>query len=231
MIILGTIINVLAVLAGSAIGLFFHSRVPERYSAITFQVIGLFTLVLGFYMALRADEWLVVILSLILGGILGEALQFELFFNGLADRLGKRFKIGSKTFNEGLLTAFLLFCMGSMTILGAIEEGMKGQRELYYLKSIMDGISSIALASGLGAGVLFSIVPLFIYQAGLTLLAWHFGAFLPDSITMDLTATGGVMLVGLGLNLLQITRINILNILPALVFALLLSWTNHFIVH
>jgi hypothetical protein len=229
MIILGTIINVLAVGVGSFIGLFFHSRVPERYSTITFQAIGLFTLVLGFYMAFRADEWLVVILSLILGGLLGEALRLEAFFDTLAQRLGKSFNTKGKTFNEGLLTAFLLFCMGSMTILGAIEEGMKGQRELYYIKSLMDGISSIALASGLGAGVLFSVVPLFLYQAGLTLLAYHFGAFLPESLIMDMTATGGVILVGLGLNLLRITTIRILSLLPALALALLLSWFKYMI--
>lgn len=226
MIILGTIINVLAVGIGSLIGLFFHSRVPERYSAITFQAIGLFTLVLGFYMAFRADEWLVVILSLILGGLLGETLRLEVFFDTLAGRLGKRFKTGGKSFNEGLLTAFLLFCMGSMTILGAMEEGMKGQRELYYVKSLMDGISSVALASALGVGVLFSVVPLFLYQTGLTLLAYHFGAFLPESMIMDMTATGGIVLVGLGLNLLQITTIRILNLLPALALALFLSWVS-----
>ncbi|MDP3463565.1 MAG: DUF554 domain-containing protein [Bacteroidales bacterium] len=224
MIILGTIINVLAVLAGGFAGLLFHARLPQRFVGITFQGIGLFTLVLGLNMAFKAEEWIVVVLSLVLGGVLGELLRLDAFFDSLANRLGRKFKTGGKRFNEGLLTAFLLYCMGSMTILGAIEEGMTGQRELYYVKSLMDGISSIALASGLGAGVLFSVVPLFVYQAGLTVLAFYFGSFLPELMISSLTATGGVLLIGLGLNILQVTKISILNLLPSLVFSLLLSW-------
>ncbi len=224
MIILGTIINVLAVLAGGSAGLLFHARLPQRFVGITFQGIGLFTLVLGFSMALEAEEWIVVVLSLVLGGVSGELLRLDAFFDSLANRLGHKFKTGGKRFNEGLLTAFLLYCMGSMTILGAIEEGMTGQRELYYVKSLMDGISSIALASGLGAGVLFSVVPLFVYQAGLTVLAFYFGSFLPELMISSLTATGGVLLIGLGLNILQVTKMSILNLLPSLLFSLLLSW-------
>lgn len=224
MIITGTLINVAAVTIGSVAGLLFHARLPKRFVTVTFQGIGLFTIVLGVQMALKAEQWIVIILSLIIGGLLGELLRLDVFFESLAGSIGKRFKGGGDRFNEGLLTAFLLFCMGSMTILGAIEEGVQGSRDLYYIKSLMDGISSIALASGLGAGVLFSIVPLFIYQAGLTWLASVFGAFMPALMMNSLTATGGVLLVGLGLNILEVTKISILNLLPSLLVSLLSAW-------
>jgi uncharacterized membrane protein YqgA involved in biofilm formation len=221
MIITGTIINVFAVVAGSLLGLAFHARLPQRYVDTLFQGIGLFTIVLGIYMALKAEEWILVILSLITGGLLGELLNLEKRFESLATAIGKRFRVGGEKFNKGLLTAFLLFCMGSMTILGAIEEGMGGRPDLYYIKSLMDGISSIALASGLGVGVLFSAVPLFIYQGGLTLLAAWFGSFMPGLMITGITATGGVLLVGLGLNILNVTKLKILNLLPSLIMVIL----------
>jgi hypothetical protein len=224
MIITGTLVNVAAVIAGSLIGLLFNARLPQRFTEILFQAIGLFTIVLGIAMALRATEWILIILSLIVGSIIGELLQLEHFFDRLATRIGKTFKTVGARFNEGLLTAFLLFCMGSMTILGAIEEGMGGKPELFYIKSLMDGISSIALASGLGIGVLFSIVPLFLYQAGLTLLSSHFGAFMPELMISGISATGGVILVGLGLNILKVTQIRVLNLLPALLLIVVATW-------
>lgn len=224
MLITGTLINVLAVVVGSLLGLLFHAKLPQRFVKTLFQGIGLFTIVLGINMALTADKWILIILSLIAGGIVGEWLQLEAFFENLAGRIGKKFRVGSAQFNKGLLTAFLLYCMGSLTILGAIEEGMGGKPELFYIKSLMDGISSIALASGLGVGVLFSIVPLFLYQAGLTLLSSWFGAFMPEMMIAGITATGGILLLGLGLNILKITEIKILNLLPALGFIVVSSW-------
>jgi uncharacterized membrane protein YqgA involved in biofilm formation len=222
--ITGTLINAAAVIIGSLIGLLFHARLPQRYTDILFQAIGLFTIVLGISMALKAEVWILVILSLIIGAIIGEALRMDRFFDQLAGRLGKYFGIGSGRFNEGLLTSFLLFCMGSMTVLGAIEEGLGGKPELFYIKSLMDGISSIALASGLGLGVLFSVVPLFLYQAGLTVLAAQFGSFMPELMITGISATGGVILVGLGLNLLKITQLRILNLLPSLVVLVLVTF-------
>ncbi len=224
MIVLGTIVNVLAVLLGSLAGLLLHARLPHRYMTSLFQAIGLFTLALGVMMALRAEEWILVVLSLILGALTGEFLRLENFFESLANRIGQKTGSGGKRFNQGLLTAFLLFCMGSMTILGAVEEGISGDRSLYYVKSLMDGISAIALASGLGIGVLFSVVPLFLYQAGLTLLAAWFGASMPPLMINTLTATGGIILLGLGFNILQITKISVLNLLPSLIYAVISAW-------
>lgn len=221
---IGTIINVVAVLVGSLAGIMFHARFPKRLTDILFQVIGLFTIALGISMTLKVQEWILVILSLVLGSISGELLRLENFFERTATSIGRKFRIGSEKFNEGLLTAFLLFCMGSMTIMGAIEEGMGAKPELLYVKSLMDGISSIALASGLGWGVLFSVVPLFLYQAGLTLLAAQFGEFMPELVITGISATGGVILIGLGINLLGLAKLRILNMLPSLVFVAIISW-------
>lgn len=229
MIILGTIVNVFAVLLGGMAGLFLHARLPQRYVTALFQAIGLFTLVLGMLMALRAEEWILIVLSLILGALTGEWLGLETFFEGIAERIGRRSGAGGSRFNQGLMTAFLLFCMGSMTILGAVEEGIHGDRSLYYIKSLMDGISAIALASGLGIGVLFSVVPLFAYQAGLTLLAAWFGASMPQLMITSMTATGGIILLGLGFNILGMTKIKVLNLLPSLVFALIAAWIFPFL--
>lgn len=224
MIILGTIVNVLAVLLGGLAGLLLHARLPQRYVTALFQAIGLFTFVLGMLMALRAEEWILIVLSLILGALTGELLGLDDFFEGLAERIGRRTGAGGSRFNQGLMTAFLLFCMGSMTILGAVEEGIHGDRSLYYIKSMMDGISAMALASGLGVGVLFSVVPLFAYQAGLTLLAAWFGASMPQLMITTMTATGGIILLGLGFNILGMTKIKVLNLLPSLAFALIAAW-------
>ncbi len=224
MIITGTLINVMAVAVGSSLGIALHSRLPQRAVETLFQANGLFTIALGVSMALKADEWIIVIVSLLLGSVAGELLHLELLFNEKATLLGSRLKIGNQGFTEGMLTAFLLFCMGSMTILGAIEEGMSGRAELLYIKSLMDGISSVALASGLGWGVLFSIVPLFAYQASLTLLSAGLGQFMPELMINGISSTGGVILIGLGLNLTGISKLRIINMLPALIFVILGSY-------
>ncbi|PKN23177.1 MAG: DUF554 domain-containing protein, partial [Deltaproteobacteria bacterium HGW-Deltaproteobacteria-22] len=130
---------------------------------------------------------------------------------------------GAATFSDGMITAFLLFCVGSMTILGAFEEGTRGDSSLLITKAVMDGFSSLALASGLGLGVLFSIVPLLVFQGGLTLAAAWLGEFVPLPVISEMSAVGGLMLLGLGLSILEIKKIKVVNMLPALVFAVALA--------
>ncbi|MCF6170451.1 MAG: DUF554 domain-containing protein [Bacteroidales bacterium] len=221
---IGTLINVITVVAGSAIGLALNKKLPERFIRIFFQVIGLFTLFLGFSMAIKTSHVLHLVMALILGAVIGELLQLEKAMEHFGKAMKGRLKIGHEKFTEGLLTAFLLYCMGSLTILGAIEEGMGGSPELLLIKSLMDGVSSIALASGLGIGVLFSAVPLLIYQGGITLLAAGFGEFFPQVMVIELSAVGGVLLIGLGINILEIKKINVMNMLPALVMIAVLLW-------
>lgn len=220
----GTLVNVAAVLAGGTIGLIFHSRLPARYSRIVFMAIGLFTLFLGFFLAMRTSNFLIMIFSLVLGSLSGEFLQIDLRMDLLGQKLKRLTGGKSARFSEGFVTAFLLFCMGSMTVLGAFEEGLGGEPNLLFAKSLLDGVSSIALAAALGAGVLFSVIPLFIYQGGLTLLAATLGDLFADSVVNEMTAVGGVLLIGLGITILEIKKIPVLNMIPSLIFAVVLAY-------
>jgi uncharacterized protein len=225
----GTLVSVATVIAGTAIGLLLKSRMPEKLVKTVFQALGLFTLVIGFIMALKVNSLLIVVFSLVLGAIVGELIDLEVYADRAGARLKKSIKVGGDKFSEGLLTAFLMFCMGSMTILGAFDEGMKNDSTLLITKAVMDGFSSIALASALGIGVGFSVIPLLIYQGGLTIFASYLGAFFSEPMIMELTATGGILLIGLGINILEIKKIKVFNLLPALVFVVFFAWVNQFL--
>jgi len=225
----GTIVNVATVLIGSTIGILLKSKLPEKLIRIVFQSLGLFTLTLGFIMAVKANDLLIIVFSLVIGAIIGEMLDLEKMIDVLAEKMKKKIKIKDEKFSEGLLTAFLLFCMGSMTILGAFEEGMKNDPSLLITKAVMDGFAAIALASAFGIGVGFSVVPLLIYQGGLTLFAGYLGGFFSEVMISELTAVGGTLLIGLGINILEIKKIKIFNILPALILVVLFSWAKSYI--
>lgn len=224
MLILGTIVNALAIIAGSSLGLLIRSRLPEKITEVAFQGIGLFTLFLGFYMCLKTENFLVMIFSILIGSIIGALIGVDHQIEKFADFIKKKIKIDSGSFSEGMITAFLLFCMGSMTILGAIEEGLAGNPQLLFAKSVLDGFSSIALAATLGIGVLFSVVPLLIYQGGLTLFAGLFQNILSNPVINEISAVGGLMLIGLGINILGIKKLRVLNMIPALVIAGILAY-------
>jgi len=215
---IGTIVNVIAVIIGGAVGLMFNKKLPERYIEVAFNSIGLFTAVLGMMMATKSNEILLVIFSLLLGSLLGEFLKLEEGIGRIGDWIKGFMKSEEEGFTDGLITAFLLFCMGSLTIMGAIEEGLNNNPSLFYTKSLMDGFAAIALSSTLGLGVLFSVVPLLIYQGGLTLLAGSLGQWLTEPIITELSAVGGVLLLGLALDILKIKHIKVANMLPSLIF-------------
>lgn len=221
---LGTIVNVITVLAGGSIGLLLNKKLPDRFIKIFFQVVGLFTLFLGFWMALKTTYVLHLVMALISGALIGEGLKLEHRLENLSNKLKTKLKFKNEKFTEGAVTAFLLYCMGSLTILGAIEEGIGESPRLLMIKSLMDGVSSIALASGLGIGVLFSAIPLLIYQGGITLLAMGFGEFFPELYVTELSAVGGILLIGLGINILEIKKIRVMNMLPALVLIIVFLW-------
>ncbi|PJB82900.1 MAG: DUF554 domain-containing protein [Acidobacteria bacterium CG_4_9_14_3_um_filter_49_7] len=223
----GTLVNALAVVVGSIVGLLIHSRFPPRITRIAFQGIGLFTLFIGMQMALKTQDLLIMIFSILIGAVAGELLGLEKGIVRMSDWLKTKVHSRNEKFTEGLVTAFLLFCMGSMTILGAIEEGMSGKPDLLLAKSVLDGFSSIALSASLGAGVLFAVVPLLIYQGGLTLLAGQLGTVLSPPVVNEITATGGLLLIGLGINILEIRKIQVLNMIPALLVAGVLAWLLH----
>ena len=221
---IGTLVNTAAVIVGGAIGLLLKKNMPQRITTIYFQAVGLFTLAIGISMVVKMDHILIVVASMALGSLLGEWLNIEAGAEKLSEYLKNKFRIGSDKFSEGLITAFLLFCIGSMTILGTIQEGTGGSSDLLFTKSLMDFFSAILLASAFGFGVIISAVPLFIFQAILTLIAMYAGRFFTPEIIQGLTSVGGILLIGLGINILEIKKLRIMNMLPALVVVALLLW-------
>ncbi len=220
----GTLVNTAAVIMGGTIGLLLKKNMSERVTTIYFQAVGLFTLAIGITMVVKMDHILIVVGSLAIGSLLGEWMNIEAGAERLSEYLKKRFRIGNKKFSEGLVTAFLLFCIGSMTILGTIQEGTGGSSDLLFTKSLMDFFSAMLLASAFGFGVIVSAIPLLIFQGALTLLAMYAGSFFTDEIIQGLTSVGGIMLMGLGINILEIKKLRIMNMLPALVIVALLIW-------
>jgi len=220
----GTLINVATVLIGSIIGIIIHSKMPKRFVTIVFQAIALFTVFLGFSMALKTSNIILIVLSLVIGSVIGELLNLESSIDKFGNFLKKKIRTKSEKFSEGFTTAFLLYCMGSMTIVGAIEEGLGGDNELLLIKSLMDGVSSIALASALGIGVAFSVIPLLIYQGGITLFAAYLGDFFTTIMIDELTAVGGILMIGLGISILEIKKIKVINMIPSLIIIVILVY-------
>jgi uncharacterized membrane protein YqgA involved in biofilm formation len=217
-------VNTAAIIVGSSIGLVFKKSLPEKYQTVYFEAIGLFTLLLGVKMSLNMSSPLLVVLSLVLGGFIGMKIQLDKKTEQLGDYIKAKTQSKNDHFTEGLTTGFLLFCMGSMTIVGSIEEGFGKTSDLLLTKSIMDFFSAIMLASGLGVGVLFSSVLLLLFQGGITLLVSIAGKDIPQEIISEITVVGGIILIGLSINLLKIKKIEIINLLPALFFICIFVW-------
>ena len=174
-------------------------------------------------MAFKTEHYLILIFSLILGSIIGQLLDIDAWLTRISESLKKKWHSKNDKFSEGLVTAFLLFCMGSMTILGAIEEGLGGNPNLLLAKSLLDGFASIALAAALGFGVMLSVIPLLVYQGGLTLCARLFEQSVTLPIINELTAVGGIILIGLGISILEIKKLKVINMLPSLVIVVILT--------
>lgn len=223
MLPIGSIVNALAIIGGSLIGCWLQSRFPERIRAIVFQGLGLCVLLIGIQMSLKVENILIVIFAVLLGGITGELIRLDTLF----ERLGNRFKkmIGSKNakFTDGLITASLIYCIGAMAIIGSLEEGMRGDPTVLFTKSILDGFASIALAASYGSGVLFSFIPVFLYQGILTIGANYFQQYFSELMISQVTACGGLLVVGIGINLLELTEIKLANLLPALGYVVILT--------
>ena len=223
MLPVGTIVNTVAIMAGSAVGLLLGKRLPEKIRVIVFQGLGLAVLLIGMQMALKCQAPLILIFSILLGGILGELIRLDDFFNSLGDRLGRKIKSKNEQFTAGLVTASLVFCVGSMAIVGSFDEGLRGDSSILLSKAILDGFTSVALASTYGLGVMFSAVPVFLYQFGLTIFAAQFKGVFSAVLINELTAVGGLLILGIGFNLLGVVKIRISNLLPSLVFVVVLA--------
>ena len=219
---LGTYVNVVAVIIGSIIGVLLHQRFPENLKKIGFQAIGLCVLFLGISMALKTENFLILIFSMLIGALIGEAIHLDRHIDRFGEFLKAHIGSTNEQFSEGLVTAFLIYCTGAMTIVGAIEDGLTNNPSILFAKSLMDGCASIALASTFGIGVLFSVIPLFIFQGGITLLAASSKAFFTETLLNELSAVGGVILMGLGIHLMDLKELKVVNFLPALFVVIVL---------
>ena len=230
MIPFGTLFNVAMVLVGSIIGLFFKKFISSELNKKIFFVMGLFTIVLGFSMAIKSTDFILMFLSIIGGVICGESMQLDNSILRLINKLQNKISIKDDKFSDGILTAFLLFCVGSMTIVGSIDEGLGKRPDILYTKSVMDGISSIILASTFGIGVLFSIFPMLIFQGGITILVFYYKDFLSIELINHISSVGGVLIVALGFKLLGYKKINPTNMIPAIFLIAILYALQAYIV-
>jgi uncharacterized membrane protein YqgA involved in biofilm formation len=228
----GTLLNIATVLIGGVVGLLFGARVPEKLKGTVIAGMGLFTTAIGIQMFLKTENSLIVLGSLLIGVLLGEWWHIEDGLQGLGQILEKRFSKNvesgegaSSKFVRGFLTTSLLFCVGPLSILGSIQDGLTGNYNLLAVKSVLDGFGALAFASTLGPGVLFSSLVILVYQGGITLLAAQLNSIVTSSMMNEMTATGGVILMGLAISsLLEIKKIRIGNFLPALAIAPLIVW-------
>ncbi len=226
---IGTVINVGTVVVGALAGKAIGARLPDRYRETVMHVVALMTLVLGMEMALKTRNPLVLLGSLVLGALTGEAIHIEAGIQRLGEWAERRLAPGSSDsstggdFARGFVTTSILFCVGPMTLLGCLNDGLRGDYRLLATKALLDGISAVAFASALGWGVLLSAVTVLVVQGSLTLGAQAMEPLLRDpAVSAEVFATGGVMMLGLALRLLELKPIRVSNLLPALLYAPLL---------
>ncbi len=215
---LGTIVNTGAILIGSIVGLFLKGGISKRFDEAIMKALGLSVLFIGISGSLKSTDTLLLIISLIIGVIIGETIDLDKALNQLGEKIEAYYKKGGKggSIAEGFVSASLLFCIGSMAIVGSIQSGLEGNHEMLFVKSMLDGITSIIYTASMGIGVAFSAVAVFLYQGAITLGAGFLGNVLTEVQITNIGAIGSVVIMALGLNMLQITKIKVANFLPAL---------------
>ncbi|MFD0826757.1 DUF554 domain-containing protein [Neobacillus sp. M.A.Huq-85] len=220
MFLLGTLVNGALIIIGSLLGKLLN-RIPESMKTTVMYAIGLSVMVLGLQMGLKSENFLIVILSLVMGAVIGELFKLEEKLNDLGHWLES--KVGSNgkgSISEGFVTATLIFVIGAMAIIGALDSGIRGDHDVLYTKSIIDGFTALILTTTLGIGVLFSAVPVLLYEGVIALFATQIDRFVPhalmDQFIVEMTATGGVMIFAIGLNLTGMIKIKVANLLPGI---------------
>jgi hypothetical protein len=223
MILQGTLVNIAAVVAGCLVGRWAGRFLSERMRNTLMVGLGLAVLLIGLQLALQSRQIMIVIGSLIVGGLIGELFGIESRLEQFGQRLQKRFAKSGRI-AEGFVTASLLYCVGAMAIMGALQDGLGGPPTILYAKAALDGVASVALTSTLGIGVLFSIVPLLLYQGGITLAAELAETILTPAVVTEMNAVGGLLIVAIAIDLLGIRRLPVGNLLPAVFVAIGLLW-------
>ncbi|MGE4579384.1 MAG: DUF554 domain-containing protein [Desulfuromonadales bacterium] len=223
MLLKGTLVNVVAIIVGCVIGRSLGHLLSDRVRNTLMCALGLAILLIGLQLALQSQQPMIPIGSLILGGLVGELVRLEHRLELFGEHLQKRFS-GSGKIAEGFVTASLLYCVGAMAIMGAIQDGFGEKPSILYAKAALDGIASVALTSTLGIGVVFSIIPLFVYQGGLTLLAGLAKTVLTNPVMTEMNSVGGLLIVAISFDLLGIRRLPVGNMLPSIFVAIALMW-------
>lgn len=217
----GTIVNAAAIILGSLVGLLFKKGIPERVNKTVMRGLALCVILIGLMDALKVNNLMIVIFSIVIGGIAGELLNINDRIKSLGDRIGKKFSNSSDSVSKGFVTSSLLFCVGAMAIVGSLEDGLTGNHKTLFAKSILDGISSIIFSSSLGIGVILSSISVFLYQGIITLAASSLSGLLTKTVISDVTAAGGLLIIGLGFNMLEICDIKVANLLPSVFIPIL----------
>ena len=218
----GTIVNTLAIIAGAMIGVIAKKAIPQRMGDLVMSAIPIVVMVLGVQFGIASSNILIVIVSLVVGGIIGEWIDIDRRLEDFGVRIQSRMKGGDSNFSAAFVSTTLIYCVGSMAILGSIESGINGNPTILYTKSLMDGISAIFFASTLGAGVIFSGISVFIYQGILTVLAGYIGPYLSPEVVTEMSASGGILLIALSFTILGIKKIKVANLLPAIFLPVIL---------
>ncbi len=216
---LGTIANTLAIIAGSLLGLLFSKGIADNYKEIILSGVGLSVVLIGMKSALVSNDLMVVIFSVVIGALLGEALKIETRLQTVGNFLERKVAAKSsdtKSFARGFVTASLVFCVGSMAIVGSLESGLTGNHQTLFAKSVLDGVTSVIFASTMGIGVIFSALAVFLYQGAITLTAGLMKDLLVPETISQMTSVGGLLIMAIGLNMLKITTIRVGNLLPAI---------------
>ncbi len=222
---LGTIVNTIAVIIGASIGLLLKKGLPENLEDTMMKGLGLCTLFLGIRGSLEGNNSLILIISMVVGALIGEGIDLDEKLNRFGKWLENKFKSkdGDKvSIAEGFVSASLLFCVGAMTVVGSLQSGLMGNHEMLFNKSMLDFVAAIIFASSMGIGVLFSAAFVLVYQGAITLAAQWVAPFLTDTIIAEMTCVGSVIIIGIGLNLLGITKLKVMNYVPAIFIPILL---------
>lgn len=222
---LGTIVNTIAVIIGASIGLLLKKGLPEKLEDTMMKGLGLCTLFLGIRGSLEGNNSLILIISMVVGALIGEGIDLDEKLNRFGKWLENKFKSkdGDKvSIAEGFVSASLLFCVGAMTVVGSLQSGLQGNHEMLFNKSMLDFVAAIIFASSMGIGVLFSAAFVLVYQGAITLAAQWVAPFLTDTIIAEMTCVGSVIIIGIGLNLLGITKLKVMNYVPAIFIPILL---------
>jgi hypothetical protein len=221
---LGTLVNTLAILAGTTIGMLFRNGIPEKYNITVLQAIALSVILIGLKSALGCPDILVIIISLAVGAIIGEFLAIEAHLKTLGDFLEKKFAdpdTSRPSMSTAFVTASLLFCVGSMAIVGSLESGLTGNHDTLFAKSFLDGVTSIILTASLGVGVGLSAGAVLVYQGAITLAAGFIKPYLIPSVVSQMSGAGGLLIAAIGLNMLREKKIAVGNMLPAIFLPLI----------